>query len=176
MEKTRQQSVDLVDFQRRLNASLESMQSLGELSSLLGFSSAGKLWLVNLDDLHEIDALPLPEKTQRLGLAKPWVLGISNFKGNIYTLVDFQMFLGQNVTSAGLSSRTLLLHPKHQIQMALIVGEVAGLIPANEVKRFKTGGDWSWVTGEYKSSDGRVWNMIDVSALSSGEEMLNIAA
>lgn len=175
MQKARSTSIDLVEFQIRLNASLDSHHDLGELSSLLGFVSAGKNWLLNLADLHEIESLPAQEKTQRLALAKNWVLGISNFKGNIYTLVDFQMFLGQAVTPGGLNARSLLLHGRHQVQTALIVGEVAGLISTNEIKKVKDGSDLPWVSGQFQSADGKFWNMIDVGALASNAEMLNIS-
>lgn len=179
MEKKQQTKIDLVEFQLRLNESLDAMHSLGDLSSLLGFVSAGKKWLINLADLHEIGSVPSQEKTQRLALAKTWVWGISNFKGNIYTLVDFQMFLGQTVTPGGMNARSLLLHSKHHVQTALIVGEVSGLISTAEIRRVKAGGDWKWVEGQYESTDNtdtKLWNMIDVSLLTSDKEMINIAA
>jgi twitching motility protein PilI len=175
MENTRGKSLDLVDFQRRLNASLDSHHDLGELSSLLGFVSAGENWLLNLADLHEIESVPLPEKTQHLALARSWVLGISNFKGNIYTLVDFQMFLGKAVTPTGLNARSLLIHGRHQIQTALVVGEVSGLISTNEIKKVKSGSAFAWVSGQFQSADGKFWNMIDVGALASDAQMLNIS-
>lgn len=172
-----QNSVDLVDFQNRLNKSLESLQNLGELSSLLGFVSAGENWLIKLSDLHEIESVPLQEKTQRLALAKNWVMGISNFKGNIYTLVDFQMFLGQsNATQTGLNARSLLINSRHQIQAALVVGEVSGLVAVNDVKLLSDGGKYPWISAIYQSRDGQVWNMVDVGALAQDQVMLNIAA
>lgn len=169
-------TVDLVDFQTRLNASLDKMHSLGDLSSLLGFVSAGKYWLINLADLREIDSVPMQEKVQRLALAKSWVLGISNFKGNIYTLVDFQMFLGQALTSGGMNARSLLVDSRYQVQMALVVGEVSGLVSAGDVKKVRGGGEWGWVEGQYETVDGKLWNMIDVGLLAADREMINIAA
>lgn len=169
-------SVDLIDFQTRLNESLDKMHSMGDLSSLLGFVSAGKNWLVNLADLHEIDSVPLQEKVQRLALAKSWVLGISNFKGSIYTLVDFQLFLGQGLTPGGMNARSLLVDTRYQVQMALVVGEVSGLVSAGDVKKIKAGGEWAWVEGQYQTADGKLWNMIDVGLLAADREMINIAA
>jgi twitching motility protein PilI len=172
-----QNSVDLVDFQNRLNKSLESIHNLGELSSLLGFTSAGENWLVKLSDLHEIESVPIQEKTQRLALAKNWVMGISNFKGNIYTLIDFQVFLGQaNATQTGLNARSLLINARHQIQAALVVGEVSGLVAVNDVKRLDKTAKYHWVSALYESKDGRVWKMVDVGALAQDQVMLNIAA
>lgn len=177
MQKNQTSTVDLVDFQNRLNENLEKMlHSTGDLSSLLGFVSAEKNWLINLADLHEIDSVPVQEKIQHLALAKSWVLGISNFKGNIYTLVDFQMFLGQGLTSSGMNARSLLVHGRHRVQTALVVGEVSGLISNQEIRRVKTGGEWGWVEGQYHSSDGKFWNMIDVGLLAADREMINIAA
>ena len=81
MDKAKHQSIDLVGFQNRLNESLDSLQSLGELTSLLGFVCADRRWLVKLNDLHEIESVPVPEKIQRMFLAKNWVMGIANTRG-----------------------------------------------------------------------------------------------
>lgn len=175
MEKAVQQSIDLVEFQQRLNQSLESLATFHENSSLLGFSSAGKNWLMRLGDLHEIESVPVQEKIQRLSLTKNWVLGIANYKGNIFTLVDFQVFLGQAATQTGLNARSLLLHSRHQIQSALIVGEVSGLIEAAGLKKLRDGGDATWVSAQFQSVDGKVWNMVDVGGLAIDQEMMNIA-
>lgn len=176
MDNNRQQSIDLVGFQKRLNESLESLQNFNENSSLLGFSSAGKNWLMRLGDLHEIESVPVQEKIQKLALAKNWVMGIANYKGNIFTLVDFQLFLGQAATQTGLNARSLLLHPRHQVQSALIVGEVAGLLEAANLKKIRDGGDKAWVSAQFKSTDDRIWNMVDVGSLAMDQEMMNIAS
>jgi twitching motility protein PilI len=176
MEKAQQQSIDLVEFQQRLNKSLASLQTLGAQSSLLGFVCGGRNWLVKLSDLHEIESVPLAEKTQRLALARGWVMGISNFKGSIYTLVDFQQFLGQQATQTGLNARALLIHPKHHIQAALIVGEVVGLMAVVEMKETDREPGWPWVERQYEYTDGTMWSMLDIGALAVAESMLNIAA
>jgi twitching motility protein PilI len=175
MEKTLR-SIDLVDFQKRLNADLESSESMRDTSSLLGFLSGGHHWLVSLEDLHEIESVPLPEKVQRVALAKAWALGISNFKGNIYTLVDFQMFLGHAATTTDLNARALLIHARHQIQAALVVAEVVGLVDVAGMKPLAAEEPMPWVSGRWEQGDGKIWNMIDVAALSAYESMLNIAA
>ena len=175
MKKARQQSIDLVGFQERLNKSLESLQHFNENSSLLGFTSGGRNWLMKLGDLHEIESVPIQEKIQKLALAKNWVMGIANYKGNIFTLVDFQLFLGQAATQTGLNARSLLLHPRHQVQSALIVGEVAGLLESAELKKIKDGGDRPWVSSQFQSVDGKIWNMVDVASLAVDQEMMNIA-
>ena len=175
MDKVRHQSIDLVEFQNRLNESLNSFQNMGELTSLLGFVSGGVRWLINLNDLHEIESVPSSEKIQRIYLTKNWVMGVANYKGNIFTLVDFQQFLGKKATQADMNARSLLLHPRHNIQTALIVNEVTGLLAVNEMTKVREGGDKSWVKTQLKSKDGLVWNLINVEALSADNEMLNVA-
>ena len=169
-------SIDLVDFQRRLNANLESSESTKDKASLLGFASAGRHWLIGLDDLHEIESVPTPEKIQRVALAKPWAMGIANFKGNIYTLVDFQMFLGQAATTAGLNARALLIHARHQIQTGLVVGEVEGLVDISGMRAAEGAAPEAWVSARWMQADGKIWNVIDAAALAASEAMLNIAA
>lgn len=175
MEKAKHNSVDLVGFQQRLNESLDSLQNLGEVSSLLGFSSNGFNWLLKLDDLHEIESVPNQNNVQHVALARKWVMGIANFKGNIYTLVDFQMFLGGKATQTDMNARSLLIHPRHQIQAALIVAEVSGLVAPNGITQVSKGGAQPWVSGVYKDATGKNWNMIDAAMLSQDATMLNIA-
>lgn len=177
--QTHKQSVDLVEFQKRLNSDLEDANLQGELSSLIGFKAQGRNWLIELGDLREIDGVPGVEKIQRVAITKPWVMGISNFKGYIYTLVDFQMFLGGEASALGINSRSLLLNQKFIIQTALVVPDVSGLVIKNDLKPCDPqGGAFGspWSVAAYEGRDGVVWEMLDLFALSESETMLNIEA
>lgn len=168
-------NVNLVDFQKRLNANLEEASKADDLSSLIGFTSAGKNWLMELGDLREIAGVPTYEQTQRVALAKQWVLGLANFKGYIYTLVDFQVFLGQGLTALGMNARSLLLHPRFPVQSALIVGDVSGLVARSELTPIQ---GWKasqpWVKEGFKSASGETWELIDTAMFAESREILNI--
>lgn len=166
---------DLIDFQERLNANLDEADRFGRLASLVGFQTAGKHWLVNLGDLREISGMPSPEKIVRLALTKSWVPGIANFKGNIYTLCDFQMFLGHSATVQNFNSRVLLVHPKHLISAGIIVQTVLGLIGIGELEAVSSE-SVPWSSQAFRSKDGIVWHLLDVAALSESPDILNIEA
>lgn len=174
MEKQKS-SIDLVDFQKRLNANLEDAARQGEVSSLLGFKTAGRNFLIDLGDLREVDSVPVPEQIQRLALVKPWVLGISNFKGYIYTLVDLQLFLGRGSTSQSMSARALLVHQRFLAQAAIVVPEISGLVSKVEMQQVS---GWKsaepWVVSGFKSVDGEIWELVDLQALSESREMMDI--
>ena len=174
-----QKFVDLVDFQKRLNASLDDATRQDDLSSLIGFQAAGRNWLVDLGALREIEAVPGPEKIHALGLTKPWVHGVANFKGYIYTLVDFQMFLGLQQSNVSLNTRALLFHARHALQTALIVPNVTGLVSKNEMPQLSSA-EWEattpWSVSGHRSADGKVWEMISIDLLSDSKELLEIEA
>lgn len=169
------ENIDLVAFQRRLNESLEGLHAGGSGAELIGFRSGGRGWLARLDDLSEIESLPPAEKIFRLALAKDWVGGLASFKGAIHTVVDFQGFLGGPPTREGPGARALIIHPRHGIQAALLVGEVAGLISSESLIAVEADGSGlPWAKARRRTPDGEVWTMIEMGALAGSEEMINI--
>lgn len=167
-------TVDLVAFQLRLNESLDSIPAAGAGAAFIGFHCAGRNWLARLDDLREIESLPTPEKLFKLPLAKDWVSGLASFKGAIQTVVDFQRFLGGAPTQEGLSARALLIHPRHGIQAALVVGEVAGLLSSESLVASAPEEACPWIHAWHRSPDGKVWALIDMGKLAASEDMMNI--
>lgn len=175
VEEKRKHGTDLVEFQNRLNLSLDAADKMGRSSSMIGFSTAGKYWLADLSDLREVSGVPAADKVVKLAVAKEWVQGMSNFKGNIYTLVDFQMLLGQAATVLNFNSRAILFHPKHLLSTALVVQTVLGLVNAADLSPAKDDGT-PWTRETFKSEDGIVWHMLDIAVLSESKELLDIEA
>lgn len=171
--------VDLVDFQQRLNKNLDEADQAKSGASLIGFTSAGRNWLLDLSDLREIEGVPTADRIQRIDLTKNWVLGIANFKGYIYTLIDMQMFLGKEASSLTMNARALLMHPKFLIQAALVVPDVAGLMSEEELvplSKEEWKPDVSWVSSGMRDQKGQVWELLDLGALASAREMLDVEA
>ena len=172
-------NVDLVLFQKRLNKNLEESSIETEASSLIGFASGNKNWLVALDMLREVEGVPPSERIQHIALAKPFVMGIANFKGLIYTLIDWQSFLGGGYSQISLNARALLFHTKLETAAALIVSEVTGIVSRAEVEELPDG-QWTastpWSSGGYKTKDGRVWELLNLEQLANAKEILDIEA
>lgn len=168
-------NVDLVSFQQRLNANLEDAAAQDDVSSLLGFRVGDKQFIIDLQDLKEVDGVPGAEAIQQLALAKHWVLGISNFKGYIYTLVDLQLFLTGVPTTLSLSARSLVIHPKHLLQMALVVPEIIGLVARSDLEfKRQSQSQEEWFSGVYASSDGREWEFLNLKNFVESRDMLDI--
>ena len=175
---TENTKVDLVAFQKRLNLNLENATADSESSSLVGFVSGGRNWLVALDCLREIESVPVSEKIHQIALSKPFVLGIANFKGFIYTLVDWQFFIGMGYAQLSQNARALLFHTRLETTTALIVSEVTGIISRKDVEEIDPAefkGNKRWGSG-LKSKDGKIWELINLEKLATDKEMLEIEA
>lgn len=168
-------NVDLVAFQQRLNANLEDAAAQGEVSSLLAFRVGPKQFVIDLHDLKEVDGVPNVEAIQQIALTKHWVMGISNFKGYIYTLVDFQLFLTGVPTTLSLAARALVVHPKYLLQMALVVPEIIGLMPKADLEfKRQSQNEQGWFSGVYTSSDGQEWEFLNLKSFVESRDMLDI--
>lgn len=172
-------NVDLVMFQKRLNKNLEESSIETEASSLIGFTSGNRNWLVALDCLREVEGVPPSDRIQNIALTKPFVIGIANFKGLIYTMIDWQSFLGGGYSQITLNARSLLFHTKLETTAALVVSEVTGIVSRSEVIELEKG-QWEpstpWSSHGYKTKDGKKWELIDLHLLATSKEMLDIEA
>lgn len=170
---------DLVEFQKRLNANLDAADKSNELTSMLGFVSAGKHWLINLGDLREVEAVPPKNLLPQIQLAKPWVLGVANFKGYIYTMIDLQLFLGGDITTLSMNSRSLLLGHRFLVQPALVVPEIIGLVGTvtlSEMPMDSVSDRSKWTKRIFKTPDGVVWEELDLLMLTESRDMLDVEA
>ncbi len=80
----------LRDYQRELAERLRGGEG-GRTSSKLGMQVGRESWLVDLADAGEV--IPVPPITP-VPLTRPWFRGVTNIRGNLYSVVDFPAFLG----------------------------------------------------------------------------------
>lgn len=169
--------VDLVDFQKRLISNLEAAKADNQTDSMVGFSAGGENWLIYLKDLKEVESVPAQSSIRKILLTKPWVSGISNFRGTIYTLLDFQKFLGFSSTSLDLNARVILLSNRLNSQAGFVVPEVLGIFKIgqfNSINASVPGREWVSELVEEKLEFGeRTWNVINVEKLMNQREMLS---
>ena len=89
--------LDLRAFQQELAARLAAKTTQQVEQSRLGLACAGKQWLIRLADAGEVIAVPT---LATVPLTRPWYLGISNIRGNLYSVIDFAGFLGEAIEPA----------------------------------------------------------------------------
>jgi twitching motility protein PilI len=161
----------LREYQRRLMERLEAgAEDAAPRSSQLAFESGGEKWLVPLNDIAEVIALPA---ITPVPLARDWFLGLANVRGNLYGIADFAALSGRPATSAGSANRLLLL-AAHVIRgSGLLVARIAGLRSPDQFKIHQ--GERSatpWIRALLRDEAGVVWNEIDAPQLVRSPEFL----
>ena len=130
----------------------------------------------NIDRVHEF--LPPPPVTRVPG-TKPWILGLSNVRGDLVTIVDLSCYLGGE-RSAVTSRSRLLASSLRGRPLGLLVDEVFG--QRNFVASQATGAQLSgdsplnaYISKQFCLGKD-VWQELDLDALFGTPEFLNGAA
>jgi twitching motility protein PilI len=163
----------LRDYQREL---AERLRDGGgdRATSKLGVQVGNDNWLVDLADAGEV--IPVPPVTP-VPLTHPWFKGMTNIRGNLYSVVDFPAFLGGAPAPITDRSRLLLIGERFRTGAALLVDRSLGLRnPAQLRPRPGDGTQKPWVKAEFTDSDGRDWKELDVSQLVRHPEFLGVAS
>ena len=161
----------LREFQEYLATRLNSA-ARGEISSaLLGVQSGNHHWLLQLDEAGEI--LPMPPLSP-VPLTHPWFAGMANIRGNLYSVIDFAAFRGEEPTPRTSHARLVLLGAKFGINSALLVHRMLGLRPADTFTPTDEAGDHPWITSIATDAEGRKWQRLDVPALLADPRFMQI--
>jgi twitching motility protein PilI len=168
--------LDLRSFQQELASRLVSKTAAQVESSRLGLSSGGAQWLIRLADAGEVITIP-PVAT--VPLTQPWFLGVANIRGNLYSVIDFGGFLGQDAGVAppgGGQSRLVLFGPRAgELRAGIVVARVLGLRNLAELAPASPPVDGpQWYGQRWMDADGGVWQEIDLARLSQDRRFLQV--
>ena len=170
----------LRELQTRLATRLQAARTEPRQASWLAVECAGHGLLFPLASAGEIfsvgTVLPVPHTA-------PWFVGVANLRGGLHGVVDLAAFLGLRPTPRSQegvhdAARLLALNPGLGGQCALLVERLAGLRNAdmltaqaddNATRPAFAGPRW-------RDADGRLWQEIDLAALSNNEQFLGISA
>src|SRR5438876_812310 len=126
LAKVKQHRPDLVlmaakaslrDYQRELSARLQSAE-LGSTASKLALQVGDEGWLVDLADAGEV--IPVTP-ISAVPLTRAWFKGVTNIRGNLYSVVDFSAFLGGPRVTVREQARLLLVGERFRVGSALLV-------------------------------------------------------
>ena len=167
------ESTSLQEYQRELSERLRSAAG-GRSASKLGVRIGEENWLVELVDAGEV--IPVPPITA-VPLTHHWFKGVTNIRGNLYSVVDFPAFLGGAAAKLDDQARLLLVGERFRMGSALLVDRSLGLRNPQQL-RAHNGNDANppWVKAEYIDPDGRVWKELDMARLMQDPAFLGIAA
>lgn len=170
----------LRDLQTRLAERMKAAREQTVVASWLAVESAGVGLLFSLKQASEIFA-PVPVKPVPYG--KPWLTGVANLRGGLFTVVDLAVFLGLRDPQPGRSfsaqSRLVAVHGDLGINCALLVDRLMGLRNDDQLP---LAADQSHearprFAGRLRRDEsGRNWQEINLEALSRQEHFLHVTA
>jgi twitching motility protein PilI len=141
---------------------------------------AGVGLLFSLKQASEIFA-PVPIKP--VPYAKPWLSGVANLRGGLFTIVDFAVYLGLRDAAPGRAfspqARLVSLGSELNLNCALLVDRLAGLRSDEQLPlaAVQPAGPLPRFAGALRRDEaGRHWQEINLEALSRQENFLHIVA
>jgi twitching motility protein PilI len=168
--------LDLRAFQQELATRLAAKTTAQVEQSRLGLACAGTQWLIRLADAGEVIAVP---PVASVPMTRPWYLGISNIRGNLYGCIDFAGFLGHEAEPAapGASgSRLVLFGPRvGELRAGLVVHRVLGLRNLAELRQGDApAGAPAWYGLRWTDPQGGIWQEIDLALLAQDPGFLQV--
>jgi twitching motility protein PilI len=162
--------ISLREFQQDLVRRLtEARISTETPTARLGVQIGGEHWLVRLDEAAEV--MP-PPVIAPVPLTQPWFRGLTNIRGNLYSVVDLSHFQGGPETPASPDCRLLLVGERYHMAAALLVGRMLGLRNLSAFERRETAPHRPWEHAYYVDKDGREWRELAMEALVYSGEFL----
>ncbi len=168
--------LNLRAFQQELATRLAAKTTAQVEQSRLGLSCGGSQWLIRLADAGEVIAVPT---VATVPLTKSWYLGIANIRGNLYSVIDFGVFLGHEVevpTPGTMQARLVLFGPRvGELRAGLVVHKVLGLRNLAELARGDAASDApAWYGARWIDRDGGTWQEIDLALLAQDPGFLQV--
>src|SRR5712691_9632062 len=147
------EKLSLRDYQRDLAERLRAAENSQNVS-MLALQVGEQGWLVDLGDAGEV--IPVPPITP-VPLTRPWFKGVTNIRGNLYSVVDFTAFLGGAPVTVAEQSRLLLIGERFRMGSALLVDRSLGLRNPTQLTPRPKSSTSPWVKAEYADQDERTW-------------------
>jgi twitching motility protein PilI len=170
----------LRELQQRLAERMQAAREQTVVANWLAVECAGVGLLFSLKQASEIFA-PVPIKP--VPYAKPWLAGVANLRGGLFTVVDLAVYLGLRDPAAGRAaqpqSRLVSLNGELNLNCALLVDRLAGLRSEEQLPlaaEQPTGVRPRFAGALRRDEAGRTWQEINLEALSRQENFLRIVA
>lgn len=166
--------ISLREFQQDLTRRLTEIQTSGRRSALLAVTAGSENWLVDLTDAGEIIAAP---SITEVPLTRNWFRGISNVRGNLFSVVDLSAYCGDSVSPLTSDSRMMLIGVKHGLNTALLVSRALGLRNPDDFEVDDSFTDSRpWIGGALRDHQNRLWKRLVVRPLLSDPRFMDAGA
>jgi twitching motility protein PilI len=155
--------ISLREFQEGVVARLKALSTTPSGNSRLGIQVGEENWLVDLTDVSEVVSVPT---IVHVPLTQGWFRGVANIRGNLFSVVDLPGFFGGDGVTLGVSSRLLLIHPRHILNSALLVNRMLGLRNLDQMEPLAPdSGALPWSGALWRDEQGRQWRELKLNEL-----------
>lgn len=167
--------LDLRSFQQELATRLASKTAAQVESSRLGIQCGDERWLIRLSDAGEVIAVP---PIVPVPLTQSWFLGLTNIRGNLYSVIDFPAFLGREPVVADSLARLIVLNTRSGEQNAgIVVQRVLGLRNVSQLQQAHDDAPKpEWHVQRWLDAEGTAWQEIDLGKLARDPSFLQVGA
>lgn len=168
--------LNLQEYQENILARLKALEQSqgGATTSRLGVQIGDESWLLSLNDVGEV--LPLPE-IHKVPLTRPWFLGMTSIRGNLYAVTDLSAFLGGRPARLSAESRLLLAGSRFGVNAAFVIDRLFGLRNLTDMHPKKPGRKASpWQSGMYLDASAQEWRELNMSELLNSTAFMQVAA
>jgi twitching motility protein PilI len=170
----------LRELQQRLAERMQAAREQTLIANWLAVDCAGVGLLFSLKQAGEIFA-PVPIRP--VPYAKPWLAGVANLRGGLFTVVDLAVYLGLRDVAPGRGvspqSRLVSLGSDLNLNCALLVDRLAGLRSDEQLPLAQeaAAGPRPRFAGALRRDEaGRRWQEINLEALARQHDFLHIVA
>jgi twitching motility protein PilI len=164
----------LREFQLSVAERIRTAATRTAVSSKLGFQVGAENWFVSLNQVNEV--IPVPPIVA-VPLTHSWFRGVSNIRGNLYSVIDFSAFKGGDPTPPGVERRVILVSDRLVAGAGLLVSRMLGLRNPEQFTATGRPADAPpWVAGVYTDAGASRWLELDLPALVREQRFLEVGA
>ncbi len=168
--------VDMAHKARATAIELPPVQSAQTHSTGLGYSLLGQRFVSSMDDVSELMRVP---QVTRIPGVKNFVVGVSNVRGRLMSVIDLALFFGQPSTLARGQRRVLAIEDDENL-LGFMIDDSFGMqhFPSDafseEVEDIPELFS-NFVRGSYQIA-GVIWPVLSLSTLASDPRLGQLAA
>lgn len=108
---------------------------------------------------------------------RPWVRGITNVRGSLYSVVDFAQFLGHPRINTDTEGKLLVINDS-ELGCALLVNSVLGMRRFDQENEHQDAEMMDRSVQPYINhaylQEGQLWGVLDIERLKASEEFRNV--
>lgn len=127
-------------------------------------------------DLQEASEIISVSAITAVPLTQDWYLGLSNIRGNLFSVIDFARFQGQAPTAITADCRIIAFAPALSFNSALLVSRVLGLRNVAEMTPEASGTPEraSWIAQRYCDAESQLWTQLKLSLIVQDPRFLHV--